>query len=330
MVRWTGELLSRHTANVCLFAAVLSFPAGAQQALVYPVKSVRFMIGFGPGGSTDLMSRLLAQKLAERLGQPVVPELKTGATGTIAADAVAKAAPDGHTLIMITGAHPVVGVMMRKLPHDPVSDFAMISTVVSYPVVLTVSAASPYRTIEELLAAAKTAPNKVSFSSAGIGSGQHLIGEWIGVVAGLEFLHVPFRSSAVALTEMLTGRVDMMIDTMTNAYPHIRAGKTRALALTTRSGSPLLPGVPSISTLLPGIEFASWAGIVTTGGTPAAIVARLNDEIHAILRQPDIQKQLADLGGAANPSTPAEMRELIEREMIRWRNVIETRKIERQ
>ena len=302
----------------------------AQDAGAYPSRPLTFMIGFGPGGSTDLLSRLIANKLAERLGQPVVPELKTGASGSIAADAVAKSAPNGHTLIMFTGAHPVVGAMMRQLPHDPVRDFAMISTVVSYPVVIVVPAASPYRTIEELLAAARAAPRKVSFASVGTGSGQHLIGEWIGSEAGLEFLHVPFRGGPAALTEVLAGRVDMMIDTLTNAYPQVRAGKTRALALTTRDGSRFLPDVPSISRLLPNLDFTSWAGVATTGGTPPAIVARLNRELHAILRLPDVLKQLETLGGEPNPSSPEEMQALVTREMARWSKVIASRGIERQ
>ena len=302
----------------------------AQDAGAYPSRPLTFMIGFGPGGSTDLLSRLIANKLAERLGQPVVPELKTGASGSIAADAVAKSAPNGHTLIMFTGAHPVVGAMMRQLPHDPVRDFAMISTVVSYPVVIVVPAASPYRTIEELLAAARAAPRKVSFASVGTGSGQHLIGEWIGSEAGLEFLHVPFRGGPAALTEVLAGRVDMMIDTLTNAYPQVRAGKTRALALTTRDGSRFLPDVPSISRLLPNLDFTSWAGVATTGGTPPAIVARLNRELHAILRLPDVLKQLETLGGEPNPSSPKEMQALVTREMARWSRVIASRGIERQ
>ena len=327
----TKQLARRAFGGFLLIALAAHGSWGlAQDAGAYPSRPLKFMIGFGPGGSTDLMSRMIANKLAERLGQSVVPELKTGASGSIAADAVAKSAPDGHTLIMFTGAHPVVGVMMRQLPHDPVRDFAMISTVVSYPVAIVVPAASPYRTIEELLAAARTAPRKVSFASVGTGSGQHLIGEWIGSEAGLEFLHVPFRGGPAALTEVLAGRVDMMIDTLTNAYPQVRAGKTRALALTTRDGSRFLPDVPSISRLLPNVDFASWAGVATTGGTPPAIVARLNREVHAILRLPDVLKQLETLGGEPNPSSPEEMQALVTREMARWGKVIASRGIERQ
>ena len=296
----------------------------------YPSRPLRMMIGFGPGGSTDLMSRLLAQKLGERLGQTIVPDLKSGASGAIAADIVAKSPPDGHTLILFTGAHPVGGAMMRKLAYDPLKDFAMVSTIVTYPVVVVVNVASPYQTIDELLSIAKTSPRKISFASVGVGSGQHLIGEWIGSESGVEFLHVPFRGGPAALTELLAGRVDMMIDTMTNAYPQIRAGKTRALALTTRNSSRFLPDVPSISKTVPNVNFASWAGVATTSGTPISVIERLNREIAVILQMPDIQKQLADLGGEPSPSTPAAMTQLVADEMARWNKVIDSRGIERQ
>ncbi len=198
-------------------AAAVAIASASAIAQEFPAKPLRFMIGFGPGGSTDATSRLFAQKLSERLGQPVVPDLRTGATGSIAADVVAKAPPDGHTLIMITGAHPVVGAMWRKPMHHPVTDFAMVSTVVAYPVVLSVAANSSIATLDDLLARAKSRKHAISFGSAGVGSGQHLIGEWIGAEAGVELLHVPFKGNAAALTEMLTGRIDLLIDTLTSA-----------------------------------------------------------------------------------------------------------------
>jgi len=305
----------------------IAMPVGAQE---YPVRPLRFMIGFGPGGSTDAMSRLIAHKLSERLGQPVVPDLRIGATGSLAADAVAKAPPDGHTLLLVTGAHPVVGAMWKKPMHHPAKDFAMISTVVAYPVVLTVAANSPIASIEELLARARSKPQAVSFTSAGVGSGQHLIGEWIGVEAGLEFLHVPFKGTGMALTEMLTGRVDMMVDTLTSAYPQIRAGKVRPLAVTSREKTRFLPDTPSLSQYLPAVDMSSWAGVLTSPGTPAAVIARLNTEIRGIVDDPEFRKRLEELGGVPMPSTPDEMRARIEAELARWNRVIEARGIERQ
>lgn len=325
-----GSGLRRRCCVALLLAAIAPTVSAQGMAPGYPARPLRMMIGFGPGGSTDLMSRLIAQKLGERLNQTVVPDLKSGASGAIAADVVAKAPPDGHTLIILTGAHPVGGAMMRKLAYDPLKDFAMVSTIVTYPVVLVVNAASRYRTIDEIIGAAKASPGKISFASVGIGSGQHLIGEWIGSEAGIEFLHVPFRGGPAALTELLAGRVDMMIDTMTNAFPQIRAGKTRALALTTRDGSRFLPDVPSLSKTVPNVNFASWAGVATTAATPISVIERLNRDIHAILQMPDIQKQLADIGGEPSPSTPAAMTQLVADEMARWNKVIDSRRIERQ
>jgi len=206
----------------------------------------------------------------------------------------------------------------------------MVSTVVSYPIAIVVVAGSPFRNIEDLLAAARSGPRKVSFGTAGTGSGQHLIGEWIGVEAGLEFLHVPFRGGSASLTELLAGRIDMTLDTLTSALPQIRAGKTRALAVTTRESSRFLPEVPPIARVVPQVDFASWAGVATTGGTPPTIVARLNREMHAVLRLPEVRQQLENLGGETSPSSPEEMRALVEREMARWAKVVASRGIERQ
>jgi tripartite-type tricarboxylate transporter receptor subunit TctC len=317
-------------AVIALSVACGASIAAAQAPEAYPNRPLRFIVGFGPGGSTDLLSRTLANFLAEKLGQPVVPDLKTGAAGAIAADIVAKAPADGHTLILLTGAHPVTGSMRKSLPHDALRDFSFVSTVVSYPVALVVSTASPYRTLDELLAKARTRAGQVSFASVGVGSGQHLIGEWIGSEAGAEFLHVPFKSQPMALTEMLAGRVDMMIDTLTSAYPQVKAGKTRALAVTTRERSPFLPDVPSITATVPNVEFASWAGLATTAGTPPAAVARLNALVREFLKSPDVLKLLETLAGQPSPSTPDEMRQLVQREMARWAKVIESRGIERQ
>jgi len=315
-------------AGVAVVASLGLQSASAQQA--WPNKPLRFMIGFGPGGGTDMVSRLLAQKLAERIGQPVVAELKSGATGTIAADIVAKAAPDGHTLILLTGAHPVTGAMMRRLPYDPVRDFQMVSTIVTYPITLVVRVDSPFRNIDELIAAARSARHKVSFSTAGVGSGQHLVGEWIGAIAGVEFLHVPFRGQPAAMVEMISGRIDMMIDTLTSAYPHIKGGKTRALAVTTRERSPFLPDVPALSSVVAGVDFASWAGVATTGGTPRPIVDRLNAELRAVLQLPDVLQQLATLAGTPSASTPEAMQQLIVSEIGRWNKVVDDRGLERQ
>ena len=196
----TASRIDRFTA---LMICVLMAMAGGAHAQEFPTKPMRFYVGFPPGGSTDIISRLIAHHLQERLGQPVVVEQKIGATGVIAQDAVAKAAPDGHTFVLLTGGHPTSAVMMKKLPYDPVKDFGMISLVTQYPMTLIVNPASPISSMPDLIARAKAEPGKLTFSSAGIGSGHHLLGEWIGLEANIQMVHVPFKGATPALTELL-------------------------------------------------------------------------------------------------------------------------------
>jgi tripartite-type tricarboxylate transporter receptor subunit TctC len=273
---------------------------------------------------------MLAQRLQERLGQPVVVEQKVGATGVIAQDAVAKAAPDGYTLVLLTGGHPTSAVMMKSLPYDPVKDFGMISIVTQYPMAISVLPESSVRSLADLIARAKAAPGKVSFSSAGVGSLHHLLGEWLNIEAGTEMIHVPFKGAAPAFTELLAGRIDVMIETMTFSSAQIRTGRMRPLALSTATRSPGFPDVPTIAETLPGVEAQSWLGIVTSPGTPQPVIERLNREVRATLAEPATQQRLAELGGEAYPTSPEEMRARIAREIARWQRVVEVRKIERQ
>jgi tripartite-type tricarboxylate transporter receptor subunit TctC len=312
---------------VLLLALGLCGPAPAQD---YPNRTLRMMIGFGPGGATDGVSRIVAQKLGERLGQSVVPDLKLGATGSIAADAVAKAAPDGHTLILLTGAHPASAALLKSLPYDPVRDFAMVSTVVNYPLVLVTAAASSLGNLEAALARARASANSVTYASAGLGSVMHLTGESISAEAGVEWLHVPFKGGSPAMIDVLNGRVDMLVDILTNSYPQIMAGKLRALAITTRAPSRFLPTVPTVATILPGIDISSWNGLATTPGTPPAIIQRLNREMRTILAEPDTLQRFAELAGEPVASSPEQMRARVESELTMWRGVIERRHIERQ
>lgn len=310
-----------------LLASGLIAGAAAQD---FPSKPLRFYVGFPPGGSTDIVSRLLAQKLQERLGQPIVVEQKVGATGVIAQDAVAKAAADGHTLVLLTGGHPTTAVMMRKLPYDPVRDFAMVSTITQYPLAIGVNPSSPVQSFADLLARAKAEPGRFTFSSAGIGSAHHLLGEWINIEAGVQLVHVPFKGAAPALTELLGGRLDVMIETMTFAAGQIRAGRIRPLAVSAGARLPQFPDTPTVTESLAGVEFSSWLGLATSPGTPAAVIERLNRETRAVLADAEMRQRLAELGGEPSPSTPAEMRARVEREIARWARVVEARKIERQ
>jgi tripartite-type tricarboxylate transporter receptor subunit TctC len=310
-----------------MWAALVAAPVYGQS---YPDKPIRFYVGFPPGGSTDLVSRLLGQKLSERLKQPVVVEQKVGGTGLIANDAVAKAPPDGHTMVLLTGGHPGTAAVMKKLPYDPVKDFGMVSTVIEYPMVISVAPESPIKSFAELVARAKAQPGRVSFSSAGPGSLHHLLGEWLSIEAGTTMLHVPFKGAAPAYTELLGGRIDILIETATFSFPHIRGGKLRPLALSSAGRYPLMPEVQSVAEVLPGVEFSSWLGVAVAPGTPRPVIERLNRELGAILAEDDVKQRFAGFGGVPAHSTPEAMRGRVEREIERWNRVVESRKIERQ
>ena len=327
--RWIERSHSAMKLRVLLAAAAIAAAAIAS-AQDYPNRPLRFYVGFAPGGSTDIISRLLAQRLQERLGQPVVVEQKVGATGIIAQDAVAKAPSDGYTLVLLTGGHPTSAAMMKSLPYDPVKDFGMISIVTQYPMAISVLPDSQVKSLADLIGRAKAAPGRVSFSSAGVGSLHHLLGEWLNIEAGTEMIHVPFKGAAPAFTELLAGRIDVMIETMTFSSAQIRTGRMRPLALSTATRSPGFPDVPTIAETLPGVEAQSWLGIVTSPGTPQPVIDRLNRELRAILAEPGVQQRLAELGGEAYPTSPEEMRARIAREIARWQRVVEVRKIERQ
>ncbi|MGH8642343.1 MAG: tripartite tricarboxylate transporter substrate-binding protein [Burkholderiales bacterium] len=325
MTRSKFTLCRIATLLVALLAAA-ALPATAQS---YPARSLRFLVGGPPGSGADLVSRMLAPKLAERLGQPVVVEQKTGAGGIIANDALAKSPADGHTLALLTGAHPTHAAMRRTLPYDPLQDFSMVGTVVAYPLVVSVVPTSPVSSFPDLLARAKAAPGRISYAMSP-GSLVHLAGEWINSEAGTTMLAVPYRGSSAALVDALGGRVDVLIETATAAFPQVRAGKVRPLAVSSATRHPALPDVPTIAETLPAVEFTSWLGLATAPGTPHAAIGRLNAELRVILELPDVRQRIADLGGLQTPSTPEEMRARVEREITRWKRLVELKGIEKQ
>ncbi len=251
-----------------------------------------------------------------------------GASGLLANDVVAKAPPDGRTLVLLTGGHPVAAVMMKERPYDPVRDFAMVSVVTGYPMVISVVPDSPLRTFADLLARAKT--DRITYATSGPGSLHDLVGELVNVEARIEMVGVPFKGAALGIVDLLGGRVDVMVETATFSFPQIRAGKLRALAQSYPGRYPLMPELPAIAETLPGVEASSWLGLATSPGTPRPIVERLNYEVRTIVELPEVRQRLAELGGVPSPSTPEEMRERIEREIARWRRVVELKKIERQ
>src|SRR5438309_4899278 len=314
-----------------LAAALLAALAASGEAhsQTYPVRPVRFLVGSPPGSGNDLVSRLLAQKLAERFGQPVIVEQKPGGAGLLANDALAKSPPDGHTLVLLSGAHPATAALNRALPYDPVRDFGMVGTVVADPFVISVASNSEIRSFPVLIVRSRHAPGKLTYSMT-LGTLVHLLGEWINIEAGTAILGVPYKGSANALVDVLAGRVDATIETGTASFGHIRSGKLRALALSSPARHPALPELQTISETLPGVEMSSWLRLAVPSATPRVIVDRLNRESRAFLESPEVRPRLADLSGGTTPSSPGEVRALVEREIARWKRVVELKNIERQ
>ena len=325
----TSERLGVRVATLAVLVMAAWMPTAASADASYPNRPVKLLLGFTAGGGSDMVARLIAKSLGERLGQPVVVDNKPGAGGNIAAEAAAKAAPDGYTLILLPSGHASNAAMKKTLPFDPVAGFAWISTVTTYPVVLSVAPASPIKSFADFLARSKAEPGKYSYSSVGVGTAMHLVGESIMADAGSSAIHVPFKGGSAPITELLAGRVDVMVDTMTNSAPLLADKRLRAIATTSPKGQSTLPGVPAVADVLPGgIEFESWLGVATTAGTPPDVLERLNREMRAVIAQPAVQKQLTDWGGAAKASSPAEFRARVERDIIALRKVVADRRIE--
>jgi len=299
-------------------------------AKAYPVRPLRIVTGFPPGGNTDIIARAMAQKLSERLGQQVNVENRPGAGSLIGTDYVAKATPDGYTLLLVSGAVTTQMAVMKKLPYDALRDFAYITNAVSYPFVVVVKPDAPMQSVSDLIAVAKKSPGKLNYASVGIGSVFHLGTELFNAMANIDITHVPFKGGAEHLLELMSGRIDVVFDTLTGAYPHIQGGKIRALAVTSAERSPQLPNLPTVAQTLPGYEVTSFSGFAAPRATPPAIIARLNREMRAVLELPDIRKRFTDLGGTVVPSTPEAFAGHVAGEIAKWKKIAQAKKIEIQ
>jgi len=303
----------------------------ALPAQTWPARPINFIQGFAAGGNGDVVARMVGAELAKGLGQPVLVEARSGAGGNIAANFVAKSAPDGYTLLLITGGHAVSAALYRQLPYEPVEDFAPLSTMVHFAFVLATGADSRYKSVGELIAYARSNPGKVSFGSAGIGSTQHLAGELFKSMAALDVEHIPFRGGTTPVQEVMAGRLDFLVETLTPTLPQIRANRLRPLAVTSRTRSPVLPEVAALEDALPGYEVTSWMGIAAPARTPRAVVERLNREITRVVALPEIRERfLSVVGGEARASTPEAMREHLQSEIAKWTRVVEAARIPRQ
>jgi tripartite-type tricarboxylate transporter receptor subunit TctC len=312
-----------------LFIALGALPAGAQD---FPTRPIRIVVGFPPGGGVDLVARLIGQEMGKGLGQPVIVENKPGAAGTIGANFVAKAEPDGTTLLVTPGGHALFGAVFKSLPFDTVESFSWISNVINVPFFAAVRADSKFQTMADVIAAAKSAPDKISFGSAGPGSTHHLVGAMLGAATGVTFLHVPYRGDAPVINALLGGEIDFAFATPTQVIANVEAGKFRALATTAAVRAPQLPNVPTLQEALGVKDFdvRTWFALAGPAGLPAPVVTRLNDELRKALASAEVRKGLATIGGELAPTTPAEMRERVARELATWTRIVEAANIPRQ
>lgn len=312
--------INRRTA-LLVGATSLALPKSWAQS-TYPSRPIQLIHGFGAGGNADVVARLVGQKLQDALKQPVVIDIKSGAGGSIATNYVAKSAPDGYNLVMLTGAHTVSAALKKSLPYDPVKDFSFISTVSSFPFVVAVRAEHPAKSLAELIALAKKEPGKITFTSVGVGSTQHMVGELLGSAANVELLHVPYRGGGAPVQAVIAGDVDVLTDTLTVATPHLKSGRLRALGVTSAAVWPSIPDVQPVSATLPGFEVRSWLGIAAPAGTPSPVVHKLTAAVHQALQDATLQQSLAAAGSAATPCTPDEFRTMVQKEIARWHAVI--------
>jgi tripartite-type tricarboxylate transporter receptor subunit TctC len=305
----------------CFLALAIGRPASAADQ--WPQKTITLVHGFGAGGNADTISRLVAAALAEKLGATVVVDAKPGAGGNLASDVVSRGAPDGHTLILLTGGHAVSAALYKKLRFDPVQSFSFVSLIGTFPFVIATRSDSPITDLSSLISAAKAAPGKLTFSSVGFGSTQHLVGELLTLSADIKLTHVPYRGGTQTLTDLLGGNIDLIVDSITVTRQGIDAGTLRGLGVTSTEPWPTLPTVPPIGTRLAGFEVISWIGIAAPAGTPASVIERLNETLRAIVDTASFQQKLDDLGVRAKGSSPVGMRDFVANEISRWNGVID-------
>lgn len=298
-------------------------PAGPAAAQEFPTRPVTLVIPFAAGGSTDLVGRLIAERMAAELGQPVVVENKGGAGGNLGAAQVAKASPDGYTILMGTVAtHALNPALYKKMPYDPVTSFAPVSLLVVVPNALVVNPDFPAKTTEELIALLKKDPGKYSYASSGNGTPLHLSGELFKSMADVDMQHIPYQGAGPALVDVLSGQVPIMFDNLPSSTSHIKSGKLRALGVTTAKRAPSFPDVPAIAEAVPGYETYTWNAVFAPAGTPPEVVAKLNAAANKALADPKVQARLADFSAVSVGSTPEELGEHVKKEIAKWAPIV--------
>ena len=313
----------RQLCRVALLSLVCGTTATAALAKAYPNKPIKLIVPFAPGGFTDVVARILGQKLSISLGQPFVIENKAGAGSTIGTDFVAKAAPDGYTLVMVSTTHVISPAIYAKLPYDPIKSFTPVGKLVDSAYVLMVNPKVPVNSVADYIALAKAQPDKIHYASSGNGSSQHLMGGMFAAMTGTKLIHVPYKGSSGAASDLVAGVVESSFAGVPNAMAQVPAGRLKALAVTTAKRIPQLPDVPTMQEAgVPGYEASVWLGLLAPAGTSKEIVARLNAEIAKVMSAPDTKKELYAAGVESDISSPEALGALMSREMDRWGKVI--------
>lgn len=314
---------TRHILKAALGAAALALAAAPVHAQQYPTQPIRMLVPVAAGGFTDTLSRITGQVISDALGQQVVIDNRGGGAGIVASELTAKAPPDGYTIMMaFIGTHAInAGLYGAKLPYDPIKDFVPVSLVATTPNVLVVHPSIPVTNVKEFIAYAKARPGKINYGSTSIGGSPHLSMELFKAMTGTDMVHVPYKGSAPLLTDLLSGEVSAAFDNLLFQLPYIRAGKTRALAVTSAQRSPLAPEIPTVAESgVPGFEVLGWYGVVAPAGTPRAIVDRLNSAIAAGMKKPEVQEKLK--GSFIIASSPDEFRTFMQSEVLKWTKLI--------
>ena len=302
-------------------AAVASAYGAEQTLTAFPVKPIRIVVPLAPGGGVDIISRAVAQKMTESLRQTVLVDNRPGGATIIGTEIVAKAPPDGYTLVMASSSHAIME-SLYKPPFDPVRDFTGVSLLATSPLLLVVHPALPVKSVKDVIALAKKNPGRLNFASSGNGSVLHLAGEMFNVMAGVKTVHIPYKGSGPALTDILAGQVEMLFSTPVSALPHVRAGKLRGIAMTGSKRSTAAPEYPTIAETLPGFEAGAWYALLAPAGTPQPVIARLNAESVKAVQQPDVSKRLGAEGVEIVGSTPEQAMEYVRDQIARWTKII--------
>jgi len=313
--------IRRHVLTALVIAWWLPLPPASAQE--YPTRPIRMLVGFAPGGTSDIMARILAPKLTERFQQQIVVDNRAGAGSMIASDIAAKAAPDGYTVVMISLSHAINAGLHKKLPYDSQRDFAGVALVATAPLVLVVHNGLPAKSVSELVDLARSKQQQLNYGSSGIGGSSHLAAELLRSLAKIELTHVPYKGATPALVDLMSGQLHLLFPSLPTALPHIKSGRVRAIGVTSAKRAAALPDVPAIGEAVPGYEATNWYALLAPSRTPKRIIDKLNAATVEVVRSEDVSKAIVRQGGDPMPSTPAECERYLKAEIAKWKTVIQ-------